>query len=227
MGQCCIHATVVMLAVATEKGNTGDLQLSNADVIVGRDGRRRATAAAQKKVLVATTDHYVKRSTQKKRERRLEGKKKAVEEEKERKKRRREELSTWKVEAQKKNESGQYCSCGTDDDGTPMVMCSYCKLWYHIHCLNRKQYKQKQDSFLSKTSGKQLCTEGGKAFGRSAPCASILKMVCDSLTAKRCSFWIIYIYLQRILLFIILNTEFLQDTQIIGNLSLHHDLELL
>jgi len=194
VGQCCIHATVVMLAVATEKGNTGDLQLSNADVIVGRDGRRRATAAAQKKVLVATTDHYVKRSTQKKRERRLEGKKKAVEEEKERKKRRREELSAWKVEAQKKNESGQYCSCGTDDDGTPMVMCSYCKLWYHIHCLNRKQYKQKQDSFLSKTSGKQLCTEGGKAFGGSAPCASILKMVCDSLTAKRCSFWIIYIF---------------------------------
>ena len=60
VGQCCIHATVVMLAVAKEKGNTGDLQLSNADVIVGRDGRRRATAAAQKKVH-ATTDHYVRR----------------------------------------------------------------------------------------------------------------------------------------------------------------------
>ncbi|KAF5383828.1 hypothetical protein D9615_003631 [Tricholomella constricta] len=32
-----------------------------------------------------------------------------------------------------------YCTCKTGDDGTPMVRCGECKIWYHFRCVNLKE----------------------------------------------------------------------------------------
>ena len=132
----CIHVAVVLLSVAKELGNTGDMLLDDRPYVKGRDGQWRATSSAQKLCFIPLKTHFVKRSTQKKRDR------SALEREKvkESKKQRRELFEVRKVQMESRHEKGHYCKCDKDDDGTKMVMCSDCKEWYHVACLTKSEF---------------------------------------------------------------------------------------
>ena len=48
---------------------------------------------------------------------------------------------------------GEYCSCGREDDRNLMVMCSFCKLWYHMRCV--RGTRKRKIGPLSRFSGKK------------------------------------------------------------------------
>jgi hypothetical protein len=59
-----------------------------------------------------------------------------------------------KLESQLKDPT--YCFCHKPDDGSPMVLCNSCKIWFHCSCLNINSFEFDQ---IGNSNGDWYCPE--------------------------------------------------------------------